>query len=561
MPMRAQKLPQEEGAVTPRIEDDDDESSEPSGPRSKGMMRAGSLFCLAGASALALAFISEQAAARQLPHSALLPAAPPLLALTPSAPPVLPLSPAAPPFPALLHKMPATPTPSLPPYPSWPWHHHHHKWLQPPSPSPPSIRLHQCRSHCPPARVPLRLVQAAAFPESTEVDSMGEWTSGSDQCIDGSRMSFCLVDGTLAAAQGQMAWLSAQVQPPSAQSAVAIHSVDLTLYHIWSGRFAPFEVWLGDGFGALQKRCNVSGEGGGHTEPSHFGVPLSADCHSGRHAFVTLRQAGAPRRWMVSELRAFSPSSAPRAANGATVPLANGATVPLAGEVARQIAWRFEHGRPSNELAEGGVLIHIEDGNEDTELPWLLCEHERCTRGKSDAWSASLISRTVPWLFTDRGLGGFIIAPDASIMCAFPADAGTLGSAQRPGQCSGLYAHGFHGTSLKDALQRQYDGSWRHRWHGAALYNEVLVGVPYWRDNLPWALEAFVCGLPCSLHMRQQHAAFLAHYNLTSEEVPLLQYRCAQSDPTWDPALGAHGGSTREAGTCFEEVITAAVSP
>jgi hypothetical protein len=86
-----------------------------------------------------------------------------------------------------------------------------------------------------------------------------------------------------------------------------------------------------------------------------------------------------------------------------------------------------------------------------------------------------------------------------------------------------------------------------------AQYNEVLVGASYWREHMPWALEAFLCTFPChaSSTVRQQHAAFLAYYQLTRDEVPLLQYRCGSQDSSWD---SGRGGSTGEAGACFEEV-------
>ena len=138
---------------------------------------------------------------------------------------------------------------------------------------------------------------------------------------------------------------------------------------------------------------------------------------------------------------------------------------------------------------QAGVLVHILDGNEDASseeegLPWRLCQHMECSRGNVDAWSASLISRTVrmpaatsshshglslphshslvsqtvrvpaapssyshgltsqlplpplphsqvPTLFTDSaGIAGFVLAPSVEIYCAFPSDVGTLGSAQ-----------------------------------------------------------------------------------------------------------------------------------
>jgi hypothetical protein len=66
-----------------------------------------------------------------------------------------------------------------------------------------------------------------------------------------------------------------------------------------------------------------------------------------------------------------------------------------------------------------------------------------------------------------------VIAPDSEILCAFPSDVGTGGAAQRPGRCQALHADGYTGSTLREALTAQYDGSWRRDHWGAAQYNEV----------------------------------------------------------------------------------------
>jgi len=466
----------------------------------------------------------------------------------PARPPVVPPSPTP---------APPPPHPMLPPTlpPSMPV-------LPPAMPAPP---YHRCRMHCS-DHVPMPIISAAALPESQAVDrKFGEWTSGSGNCVDGSRMTFCLLEGREAAAQGQQAWLSAHVQLPldSPERGGGVHSVAITIYKPWDSGdfFAPFEVWLGDSMGDQKHRCNTS-----HVEPSHTGAPAFVGCRHittgvlaiAQHRFVTVVQIGPPRRWQVSELEVFAP--APPAMHR---PLAQhsdaDSDVPetvAPGEVLRRIAWRFERGVPSDILGEAGVLVHVHDGNEDVARPWLLCETSLdCSPGSVDAWSASVISRKVPWLYEEtKNGGGFIIHPSVEILCAYPSDVGTLGSAQRPGACSGLLSHGFVWSTLGAALRPQYDGSWRRQWQGMAQYNEVLVGASYWREHMPWALEAFLCTFPChaSSTVRQQHAAFLAYYQLTRDEVPLLQYRCGSQDSSWD---SGRGGSTREAGACFEEVV------
>ena len=466
----------------------------------------------------------------------------------PARPPVVPPSPTP---------APPPPHPMLPPTlpPSMPV-------LPPAMPAPP---YHRCRMHCS-DHVPMPIISAAALPESQAVDrKFGEWTSGSANCVDGSRMTFCLLEGREAAAQGQKTWLSAHVQLPvdSPERGGGVHSVAITIYKPWDRGdfFAPFEVWLGDSMGDQKHRCNTS-----HMEPSHTGAPAFVGCRHittgvlaiAQHRFVTVVQIGPPRRWQVSELEVFAP--APPAMHRPSAQHSDAdSDVPVTvapGEVLRRIAWRFERGVPSDILGEAGVLVHVHDGNEDVARPWLLCETSLdCSPGSVDAWSASVISRKVPWLYEEtKNGGGFIIHPSVEILCAYPSDVGTLGSAQRPGACSGLLSHGFVWSTLGAALRPQYDGSWRRQWQGMAQYNEVLVGASYWREHMPWALEAFLCTFPChaSSTVRQQHAAFLAYYQLTRDEVPLLQYRCGSQDSSWD---SGRGGSTREAGACFEEVV------
>lgn len=185
-------------------------------------------------------------------------------------------------------------------------------------------------------------MEARANPESHE--RAAEWTSGSDNCVDQSRMTFCLIEGKQAAARGQAAWLSARVQAHA-----RIDSVHLLIFRPWGGlAVAPYEVWAGDTFGDARQQCSL--RHGGETEPSHGGIPAIADCHGARHSFVTIRQLGSPRRWQLSELEVYAHAPAPLADDSSQ-------RGPADGEVAREIAERFEVGRPSNILAEAGVLV------------------------------------------------------------------------------------------------------------------------------------------------------------------------------------------------------------
>lgn len=156
-------------------------------------------------------------------------------------------------------------------------------------------------------------------------------------------MSFCLIDGDTVA-RGE-AWLSVHVDS-SAASASPIAAVALTIYQPWGDiQVAPFEVWLGDKWGDAQVRCTLTDA---DAEPSHGGVPSVASCpegaaHEPAHEYVTIRQAGEPRRWQIHEVELFA--RAPSSLATADPPVAR------VGQVAHEIAMRYEHGQPSDDLA------------------------------------------------------------------------------------------------------------------------------------------------------------------------------------------------------------------
>ena len=339
-------------------------------------------------------------------------------------------------------------------------------------------------------------------------------------------MSFCL---PLASSKGGV-WLSVRVR-----SGVQIDSIGIFVYRPWSSdfRLAPYEVWAGDAFGdvgssAVQCTLPTSPTA---AEPTHGGTPTIVSCHGVVKPYLTLRQLGDPKRWFISEVEVYTAEDRDASRPAAWAPKQR-------GEVATAINRRFERGAPSNVLAEGGVLVHIFDDYEDEQRPWTMC-HEVCRRGSVDAWSSSLVSRSVPWIFTaSAGAAGFIMSPHAEIVCAFPFDAGTGGHSN--GRCSPLVSpledgH-FAMHTLQDALQRQYDGSWRRVHPQDSVYNEVIVSSMWWDRNLPWALEAFVFdgGDELQAQMVITHQQFLDFFGLTAEEVPLLRYRCSKLGLKYD---------------------------
>jgi len=234
---------------------------------------------------------------------------------------------------------------------------------------------------------------------------------------------------------------------------------------------------------------------------------------------------------------------------------------------------RFETARPSDVLGEGGVLVHIYDGFESGEQPWDICHHD-CVRGGVDTISASLISRTLPWLFEAEarwGMVGYIFSPETAVLCAFYHDAGSGGHPN--GKCPFPPNTGRHilpphmGEPLGVAMRQHFEacagevniftGLHTRNGHCGSGYNEILVGWAHWEMSLPWGVEAFMyAGGPEAWptnepRARDIHREFLQRYGLSAADVPLLRYDCGPGGP--------HGGqpftiASAHRGKCFVEV-------
>ena len=95
-----------------------------------------------------------------------------------------------------------------------------------------------------------------------------------------------------------------------------------------------------------------------------------------------------------------------------------------ADDVAARLNERFRNGRPSNKLAETGIMIRQFDALQDPRRAWMPCPREGafCSR-LSDRWSLSIVNAKLRHVsYSDRG--GFVIAPlpiaDRLILCAYP---------------------------------------------------------------------------------------------------------------------------------------------
>ena len=91
---------------------------------------------------------------------------------------------------------------------------------------------------------------------------------------------------------------------------------------------------------------------------------------------------------------------------------------PPSSPLAETLTAVYTNGRPSNELASAGVLVHMSDGLEDWVggRPWDALLHV-------DHMSASLINILRPELY--RGTDGLILSSEIEIVCAWDHDIGT----------------------------------------------------------------------------------------------------------------------------------------
>jgi hypothetical protein len=104
-------------------------------------------------------------------------------------------------------------------------------------------------------------------------------------------------------------------------------------------------VWVGDAYGHEGVACAPAER----TEPTHGGRPGIAVCGGAEREFVTVKLTGdAHRRMFLNEVVVFR--SAPAMGSVGAVPRRH-------GDVAAEISARFDAGRPSNRLADGGVLV------------------------------------------------------------------------------------------------------------------------------------------------------------------------------------------------------------
>jgi len=185
----------------------------------------------------------------------------------------------------------------------------------------------------------------------------------------------------------------------------------------------------------------------------------------------------------------------------------------------------FKNGKPSNFLQHAGLLIHGFDGTETSDERWQPCNVGWCQKAKS-WWSTSLINRQHPTAFAANGI---VLSPSAKrtkVLCSHYCDFGSLLDG-----CNASASDGFEGRGvpyppehLKYMLERSI---FEESQKGA--YNEVLVDMRWYADNLPQSVAGFffTCKSEAwaEVQATQAYVSFLDHYNLTEESIPLIKLR------------------------------------
>ena len=131
---------------------------------------------------------------------------------------------------------------------------------------------------------------------------------------------------------------------------------------------------------------------------------------------------------------------------------------------------RYLYGQSSNDVAAAGILIHQLDGIDLGDLrddfgrpkkPWMPCPATGMTwcSDIGDRMSASIINAQLPHLFSDVA-AGFIINPQAKMLCSFPKDGGTMSytcTADEPGCVPGCYGAGHLRKGCENLVKGCYD--------------------------------------------------------------------------------------------------------
>ena len=109
-------------------------------------------------------------------------------------------------------------------------------------------------------------------------------------------------------------------------------------------------------------------------------------------------------------------------------------------KIVEELNRRFESGHPSNDPEEAGIYIRMID-HESKDAPWLPSPKFFGGKWDVERLSGSVVNRRLPNIYMGNeghGLAGFIFSAESagrSLLCAYPHEASSVGSARCPREC------------------------------------------------------------------------------------------------------------------------------
>ena len=187
------------------------------------------------------------------------------------------------------------------------------------------------------------------------------------------------------------------------------------------------------------------------------------------------------------------------------------------------------------------MLIHVFDGQEDFRKRWLPCPmHDQtawCNKW-GDRFASSMVAKgnAVLWEADNDAVAGLIFRPEWNrVLCSYAADGGTMSHTCSPSGVSescvpGCWSGRAAWCDVTDARVgfQKCSGPFPPERLGVMLqmhsqpfagagHNEVIVDAAWYVAHLPQSLEAIIGD-------QKAHAAFLAEYGLSAEDVPLVRF-------------------------------------
>jgi hypothetical protein len=173
-----------------------------------------------------------------------------------------------------------------------------------------------------------------------------------------------------------------------------------------------------------------------------------------------------------------------------------------------------------------GILIHGFDGTELPNRMWVPCTVGWCENAVK-WWSSSIITNKHRVTFADAGI--IFAPPHTKVLCSHYCDFGSLHSGCDTGVPGNSWKGGpYPANRLKEMMQLSEPMN---------MYNEVLVDMKYYKQELPKSVGAFFYGTNFGLTwgaVQATHAyvTFLDAWNLTESDVPLIKFNLSNPADT-----------------------------